>query len=124
MFVFFFQAEDGIRDGRVTGVQTCALPISIVLAFLCMIVIGFFLDHRIFQVPASASILILFALLNALVGALSYFMRSWSILFVMFLFVILNLLYKYDIIDPRNKAFGLDYSKTERPAYTLKGLEA
>src|SRR5437870_6141974 len=25
---FFFQAEDGIRDGHVTGVQTCALPIS------------------------------------------------------------------------------------------------
>src|SRR4051794_41829159 len=25
--IFFFQAEDGIRDGRVTGVQTCALPI-------------------------------------------------------------------------------------------------
>src|SRR6266487_3768440 len=28
MCCFFFQAEDGIRDGRVTGVQTCALPIS------------------------------------------------------------------------------------------------
>src|SRR5690348_16457473 len=27
--VFFFQAEDGIRDGRVTGVQTCALPILV-----------------------------------------------------------------------------------------------
>src|SRR5438309_3534361 len=27
-FSFFFQAEDGIRDGTVTGVQTCALPIS------------------------------------------------------------------------------------------------
>jgi len=26
--VFFFQAEDGIRDTSVTGVQTCALPIS------------------------------------------------------------------------------------------------
>src|SRR6266487_1497469 len=26
-FFFFFQAEDGIRGGRVTGVQTCALPI-------------------------------------------------------------------------------------------------
>src|SRR5699024_11779045 len=26
-FVFFFQAEDGIRDRNVTGVQTCALPI-------------------------------------------------------------------------------------------------
>src|SRR5207248_7008526 len=28
-FIFFFQAEDGIRDRTVTGVQTCALPISI-----------------------------------------------------------------------------------------------
>src|SRR5437867_12115005 len=29
MYFFFFQAEDGIRDRTVTGVQTCALPILI-----------------------------------------------------------------------------------------------
>src|SRR3989442_5738861 len=29
-FSFFFQAEDGIRDADVTGVQTCALPICLV----------------------------------------------------------------------------------------------
>src|SRR5438034_4693793 len=29
--VFFFQAEDGIRDHCVTGVQTCALPISLLM---------------------------------------------------------------------------------------------
>src|SRR5207253_4682656 len=29
LIFFFFQAEDGIRDGHVTGVQTCALPISV-----------------------------------------------------------------------------------------------
>src|SRR3712207_6976351 len=29
LFFFFFQAEDGIRDIGVTGVQTCALPISL-----------------------------------------------------------------------------------------------
>src|SRR5206468_6732593 len=28
-FIFFFQAEDGIRDLIVTGVQTCALPICV-----------------------------------------------------------------------------------------------
>src|SRR5690606_40827186 len=28
LLIFFFQAEDGIRDFHVTGVQTCALPIS------------------------------------------------------------------------------------------------
>src|SRR5256885_3155563 len=29
LFFFFFQAEDGIRDYKVTGVQTCALPIFV-----------------------------------------------------------------------------------------------
>src|SRR5437868_10822606 len=34
IFFFFFQAEDGIRDRNVTGVQTCALPIYLsVLTF-------------------------------------------------------------------------------------------
>src|SRR5436305_8731195 len=33
-FFFFFQAEDGIRDADVTGVQTCALPI--LLCFVAM----------------------------------------------------------------------------------------
>src|SRR6266542_7173214 len=31
LFFFFFQAEDGIRDATVTGVQTCALPISLLV---------------------------------------------------------------------------------------------
>src|SRR5690606_41182190 len=31
-YFFFFQAEDGIRDFHVTGVQTCALPISLLIA--------------------------------------------------------------------------------------------
>src|SRR5690625_1397289 len=34
VFFFFFQAEDGIRDGHVTGVQTCALPISVLGNFM------------------------------------------------------------------------------------------
>src|SRR6266496_659548 len=39
---FFFQAEDGIRDLYVTGVQTCALPISILA---CGGRLGRFGDH-------------------------------------------------------------------------------
>src|SRR5438105_15835351 len=34
-FYFFFQAEDGIRDPLVTGVQTCALPISAATSRRC-----------------------------------------------------------------------------------------
>src|SRR5690606_40185447 len=40
---FFFQAEDGIRDFHVTGVQTCALPISMLTVGLRMGIGPFFL---------------------------------------------------------------------------------
>src|SRR5687767_15524114 len=40
LFVFFFQAEDGIRDKLVTGVQTCALPIYVEAAADVLVRIG------------------------------------------------------------------------------------
>src|SRR6266487_5375671 len=40
MVCFFFQAEDGIRDGRVTGVQTCALPILAASCAFAVIGVG------------------------------------------------------------------------------------
>src|SRR5256886_10553532 len=52
-FFFFFQAEDGIRDLTVTGVQTCALPISfqptiikLAAAYAALGVFHYFLRHR------------------------------------------------------------------------------
>src|SRR5699024_11496278 len=45
-FVFFFQAEDGIRDRNVTGVQTCALPIWIESLPVSP-------HHLLFQLPQS-----------------------------------------------------------------------
>src|SRR5256885_3819185 len=36
---FFFQAEDGIRDYKVTGVQTCALPISVQPVLLALFLV-------------------------------------------------------------------------------------
>src|SRR5258707_9165649 len=40
LFFFFFQAEDGIRDIGVTGVQTCALPISLSRFFNSLMIIS------------------------------------------------------------------------------------
>src|SRR5205085_8257400 len=48
---FFFQAEDGIRDLTVTGVQTCALPISEVLLESAL---RFFLSPRSAYVSGQA----------------------------------------------------------------------
>src|SRR5207249_9174015 len=49
LFLFFFQAEDGIRDRNVTGVQTCALPISSSLIhFGTKLLSGFSLARKYF----------------------------------------------------------------------------
>src|SRR5256886_1656933 len=49
LFFFFFQAEDGIRDLTVTGVQTCALPISTALDDLLGIEEGKINDTRLYR---------------------------------------------------------------------------
>ncbi|MEO6905141.1 MAG: hypothetical protein ABI148_02170, partial [Ginsengibacter sp.] len=98
--------------------------LTILLAFVFMIFIAFFLDNKIFQIPAAASILLFFAIMIAVIGALSYFLKSWSLLFMILVYITLNAFYKYDIIDPRNKAYGLNYSNPDRPEYSLESLES
>src|SRR5450631_1010255 len=95
-----------------------AAILSIFIAFLFLVLVGFFLDEPAFQLPAAASIFLFFSILLAVSGAFSYFMQSWSIPFLVLLFFILNILYRYEIIDPTNKAYGLNYTnRTERPVY-------
>jgi Patatin-like phospholipase len=102
-----------------------AAMLSIFIAFVFLITVGFFLDHHVFQLPAAASITLFFSILVAVAGAFSYFMQSWSVPFFVLLIVVLNILYKYDVIDPTNKAYGLNYAKNiERADYSRDGLLA
>ncbi len=101
-----------------------AAIISIILAFIFLAVVGFFLDDKFFEVPAAASIFVFCAAATAVIGALTYFLQSWSLVFVIVLIFFLNILYNNDIIDPRNKAYGLNYTnKTERPQYNRETLQ-
>jgi len=98
---------------------------GIILAFIFLITGGFFLDVKFFQAPAAASILIFFAIMVAVIGALTYFLQSWSVLFLIGLVMILNVLYQNEIIDPRNKAYGLNYNnKDQRPQYDKQSLQS
>lgn len=100
-----------------------AAVVSIFIAFIVLILLGFWLDNPLFQLPAAAGITLFFAILIAVSGAFSYFLQSWSIPFLIGLFLITNVLYRYEIIDPSNKAYGLNYkNKDQRPLYTAETL--
>ncbi|MCW3111510.1 MAG: hypothetical protein JWQ09_6016 [Segetibacter sp.] len=97
---------------------------GIILSFIFLITGGFFLDVKFFQAPAAASIFIFFAILVAVMGALTYFLQSWSVLFLIGLVIVLNVLYQKEVIDPRNKAYGLNYNnKEQRPEYNKQSLQ-
>jgi len=100
-----------------------AAVIAVFIAFLFLMIIGFFLENKFFQIPAAASITIFFAILIGVSGAFTYFLQSWSVPYLIALILILNLFYKIEWIDPRNKAYGLNYSnKDERPIYSRDNI--
>ncbi|MGK2863751.1 MAG: hypothetical protein ACSLE0_17595, partial [Chitinophagaceae bacterium] len=102
-----------------------AAILSVFAAFLFLVGIGFFLDSPFFQIPAAASITIFFSILIGVAGAFSYFLQSWSVPYLLLLLIALNFFYQKEWIDPRNKAYGINYNnKSERPLYTREGLMA
>lgn len=100
-----------------------AAVIAIVIAFIFLVLVGYISDSRLFQLPAAASITIFFAIVIAVAGALSLFLRTWSIPLLLALYIIVNILYQKEIIDPRNKAYGLNYLNiNERPVYSRQAI--
>jgi len=96
---------------------------AVFLAFLMLILIGLFSESKFFQIPAAASITLFFTILIAVAGALSLFLGNWSIPVVLSLYLFVNWMFQQHIIDPRNKAYGLDYNNTnDRPSYTKDNL--
>jgi hypothetical protein len=95
-----------------------AAILAIFLSFLFLIATGYFSNSRTFQVPAAASITVFFAILIAFAGAISLFLHSWSLLVLVATYVLVNWMYINNIIDPRNKAYGLNYANEDmRPTY-------
>jgi hypothetical protein len=100
-----------------------AAILSVFFAFLFLILIGFFLENPFFQLPAGASITVFFSILMGVAGAITYFLQSWSVPYLLGLLLFLNFLYKKNLIDPRNKAYGINYwTGKDRPSYTRDGL--
>lgn len=92
--------------------------ISIIVAFLILALLGMMMDKPLFIIPAAAAILLFFSVLIAGSGALTYWLKSWAFPVLLLIGFGLNFLFKKEIIDPRNKAYGINYTnRIERPVY-------
>ncbi|MES2882182.1 MAG: hypothetical protein V4676_08545, partial [Bacteroidota bacterium] len=102
-----------------------AAVVSLLVAYLFLVLIGYFVDSKFFQLPAGASITLFFAILTGVIGSLVYFFQSWSVPALLLFFFVLNALYENEWIDPRNKAYGMNYNRrNEFPVYSKQTLEA
>jgi hypothetical protein len=103
-----------------------AAVIAYFIAFVFLIGIGYTSDARLSQIPAAASVTIFFALIIAVVGAFSVFLKNWSLPIIALIYLLFNILYEHDIIDPRTKFFGLDYTTkiNDKPIYSKEFVEA
>jgi len=79
---------------------------------LLLLVLGYFSGSSIFQIPAGASIFLFFGFILMIIGAISFWLRGWSIsIFLGFAFII-NILFSLGILNRTYQAFGINYSKT------------
>ncbi|MBL7925115.1 MAG: hypothetical protein JNL88_13015, partial [Bacteroidia bacterium] len=93
-----------------------------IIVFTTFILLGLFRDYPIFRIPAGASILLLITMFLMLSGVFRYWLRAWANTTLILLFVFINFLSQFEVFNPRNKAYGLDYTKNLVP-YTRESLE-
>lgn len=93
-----------------------------ITGFVCLLILGLFRDNQIFQIPASASILLLLAIITMLMGASAYWLKGWAIYVFVILLVIFNAATQFNIINPDYQVFGLNY-QTQKADYSFDNIK-
>ena len=89
---------------------------------LLLLILGFFSESAIFQIPAGASIFLFFGFILMVIGAISFWLRGWSISIFLGLAIFINFLFSYGLLNRTYQAFGINYGKTV--AYTNYKIKA
>ncbi|WP_143308500.1 patatin-like phospholipase family protein [Chitinophaga vietnamensis] len=101
-----------------------AAMITVGCALIFLVILAYLMDYNVFRIPAGASVLVFFAFLIGVAGAYSYLLQTWSIPVLLVMMFGLNWLVEHNIVDNRNKAYGLNYRQKEgRPEYSPQALQ-
>lgn len=92
------------------------------IIFITFVLLGLFRDYTIFRIPASASVLLLFAIIIMIAGVFRFWLRSWANTIIVSIFIIINIFSGYEVFNVKNKAYGLSYKGDPEP-YTFQNLE-
>ncbi len=79
-------------------------------AIVLLIVIGFFRDVPFFQIPAGASILLIFSIFIMISSAFRFWLRGWTFTFSIVALLFLNWITQDTALSSRNMAYGLNYT--------------
>ena len=93
-----------------------------ILSIVSLILLGVFSKSSVFEIPASASLFLLFTMFIMLFSSFYSWFRGWStILFFIFL-ITFSSLHKFDFLSIQNRAYGLNYN-TEKAAYNYDNFK-
>lgn len=92
-----------------------------IVIFISLITLGLFGENPVFFIPAGASIILLFTMAFVLVSAFYTWLKGWTTIILIGLFIIINLLFRYDVFKYDNAAYGLNY-ETKKAVYTNEAL--
>lgn len=101
------------------------LNLFLIQLFLILFVLflGFFKEKEVLQFPAAMSVTLLLAILVMLVGAMSFWLRSWATLVVFLLILSINYLSNVSFLNRPHEAYGINYG-TKPASYTLARLDS
>jgi len=94
-----------------------------IITVVALIVLGFFIDVPIFQIPAASSLMLLCSIAIVLAGAVSYWLGRWKVTLFILLIIIANILTGYDFFSHKNAAYGINYNTT-KAQYNMENLSA
>ena len=94
-----------------------------IIVFVAFIILGLFKDYPFFQIPAGASVILIFAMFIMISSAFRFWIRTWSTIAFFVLLIIINGISQTGFFYPENKAYGLRYdSKADYSLHSLNAL--
>lgn len=89
--------------------------------FISFLALDFFSENPIFIIPAGASVVLFFTMVLILLSAFHTWLKGWTTIVFVGLFILINFLSKHQIFTYTNMAYGLNY-QTEKATYTIDQL--